>query len=89
MTRFILKRNGFSSGPRRPSSQLKGDVFGPERQRSGNKKQRQEIEDREKERESGQRGQGDLSRYASDKETDVVHRKIAVYERWRGNPVFG
>ena len=38
-------RNGIGSGPPRPSSQHKGDLFAPEGQRAGNKRQRQEIED--------------------------------------------
>ena len=39
-------RKSVSQGPPRQSSQHKGDLFAPERQRAGHKSQRREIEDK-------------------------------------------
>ena len=40
------KRKSSGSGPQRPSFHHKGDLSAPEGQRTGNKRQRQEIEDK-------------------------------------------
>ena len=54
-------KESISSGPPRPSSQHKGDLFAPEGQGAGNKKQRQEMEDGEE----GKRNKGGGQRTAS------------------------
>ena len=72
--------------PPKPSSQHKGDVFAPEGQRSGNKRQRQEMEDEEgnKGKKIGERDKGlPLDR----EETDVTHRKMSVYNDTRRSPL--
>ena len=55
---FIIVRKKLAQDLPRPSSQHKGDLFAPEGQRAGNKRQRQEIEDEgEGERNKGE-GEG-------------------------------
>jgi hypothetical protein len=50
-----------SSGPTGPCPQHKGDLFAPEGQMAGDKRQRQETEDKEYEEEDKRVGKGYLS----------------------------
>ena len=76
------ERKSIGPGPPKPSSQAKRDLSSPEGQRT-----RIKIQTREK-------GKGYLSLWykgvtVGRKETGVTHRKMAVYNGARRNPVFG
>jgi hypothetical protein len=73
------ERKSLCSGCPRPSSQLKGDVFAPERQRVGNKRQGQEIEEIKEEGE-GNKGE----RQGTDKELPLGREEITMAQgKWR------
>ena len=65
-------------------------MFALERQRAGNKGQRQKIEEEgERERNKG-RGRDICAKGTKDREeTGAAHRQMAVYKGKRGNPVLG
>lgn len=73
-----------SSGPSRPSSQHKGDLFAPERQRTGKKKQAQEIEEEEAEENKGKPARvfvlRDKGLLLDRGETDMAHRQMVKWE---------
>lgn len=86
---MVLKGRGTKFSVPRPNSQF-GYLFTPERQREGNKRQGQEIEDKEEGKETRERRQEsfiqkDKALPLVTKETDTVHRKMAVYKRKREN----
>ena len=79
-------------GTPKPSSQHKGDLFAAEEQRSENQRQRGDLEDEgEGERNKGEGGgDGYLSwrekgLFLYREETDIAHRKMAVYKSKRAN----
>ena len=78
------ERKSLCSGCPRPSSQLKGDVFAPERQRVGNKRQGQEIED------EGEKGRN--KGYLSQRTIDflwIERRRIWPTGKWQFMKVKG
>ena len=74
----------------RPNSEYKRDAFVPERQRAGNKGQRQKEDEGEGE---GNKGEGEGVFVPKGKElpldrekTDMAHGKMSVYESKNGKP---
>lgn len=90
ISRSFRVRNCIGSGFPKTSSQHKGDLFAPERQRAGNKRQRLAIEEEgEEEGNKGNKvGEWDTGLPQDREETDVTHREI-VYKGTRRNLVLG
>lgn len=61
------------SGPPRPRSQAKGDLFATEGQRAG----------------EGNKGERKGNLLGDREETDLAHRQMVVYKDKTGNPVLG
>ena len=87
----MIGRKCISSRPPRPSSQHKRHLFTPEGQ-GRDKRQRQEIGDEgegegNKRKEAGVFIPEDKGLPLDGEETDMAHRKMAVYKE--GNPMLG
>lgn len=86
---MVLKGRGIAEDPQDQILSSK-DICLPQRQREGNKRQGQEIEDKKEGKETSERIQEsfiqkDKALPLVTKETDTVHRKMAVYKGKRDN----
>lgn len=84
-------RECIGSGPPKPSSQHKGDLFASEGRRTGNKRKRQETEDEGEGKGTKERGEG----YFSQKNLWIEGSQTWHIGKWQfikiqgGNPVLG
>lgn len=83
------KRIRISSEPPWLSHQHKEDLFAPEGQRAGNKRQRLETEGGGERKGKGLSVLEDKGLPLDRAETDLAHRKMAAYKSKRGNPKSG
>ena len=90
---MVDERSGIGSEYSKTKFSAQRRLIFPERQRAGNKRQRQVIGDEgegEGKKEEGRRVfvlEGDKGLSLDRGETDVAHRKMAVYKGTRGNPL--
>jgi hypothetical protein len=78
-----LNVTGFKEKKKRYHLDPEDQVLSSKGQRSGNKKQRQEIEDREKGRGTRQRGQGYLPRYGAKDCLWIERRQMWSTGKWQ------
>lgn len=86
----MCERTTVSLGSPKTKFSTQGGLFSPEGQRAGNKRPKQETEDKgqEKKKEQG-KGEGIFFLTLDREEMDVARRQIALYRSKWGTPVLG